>query len=129
MIETPSTPSTPHRSPDGLWDWNGTQWIPAQPAPRPQQVAQSAPPAQTVAPGKKGHLLRNVGIVIGALLLVGIGGAIASSGGSNNSPTGATTASPPAVAAAATAKATAAATAKAAPTAPAGPTLTNQQQN
>jgi hypothetical protein len=137
MIETPSTPSTPHRSPDGLWEWNGTQWIPTQPVPGPQQVAQSAPPAPTVAPAKKGHLVRNVGIVIGALLLVGIGGAIASSGGSNNSPTAATTASSPAVTAAATAKATAAATAKAtaaatakaAPTAPAGPTLTNQQQN
>jgi hypothetical protein len=72
---------------------------------------------------KKGHLVRNVGIVVGALLLVGIGGAIASSGGSNktNSAAGTTTASSPAV--------TAAATAKAAPTAPAGPTLTNQQQN
>jgi hypothetical protein len=129
MIETPLTPSTPQRSPDGLWEWNGTQWIPTQPVPGPQQVAQSAPPAPTVAPAKKGHLVRNVGIVIGALLLVGIGGAIASSGGSNNSPTGATTASSPAVTAAATAKATAAATAKAAPTAPSGPTLTNQQQN
>ncbi len=138
MIETPSTPSTPQRSPDGLWDWNGTQWIPAQAAPGPQQVAQSAPPAQTVAPAKKGHLIRNVGIVVGALLLVGIGGAIGSSGSSNkNSTAGTTTASSPAVTAAATAKATAAATAKAtaaatakaAPTAPAGPTLTNQQQN
>jgi hypothetical protein len=132
MLESPPTPSTPQRSPDGLWEWNGTQWIPAQPAPGPQQVAQStplvqsAPPAQTVAPAKKGHLIRNVGIVVGALLLVGIGVAIASSGSSNNNSTaGTTTASSPAVTAAATAKATAAATAKA----PAGPTLTNQQKN
>ncbi len=143
MIETPPNPSTPQpnlsapqRSPDGLWEWNGTQWIPAQPPPGPQQVAQStpfvqsAPPAQTVAPAKKGHLLRNAGIVVGALLLVGIGAAIANSGSSNNNSTpGTTTASSPAVTAAATAKATAAATAKAAPAAPAGPTLTNQQKN
>ncbi len=158
MIETPPTPSTPHRSPDGLWEWSGTQWIPAQPAPGPQQVAETtpivqtapstltAPPAQTnpvsadgkyqwtgtawIPLKKKGHLVRNVGIVVGALLLVGIGGAIGSSGSSNkNSTAGTTTASSPAVTAAATAKASAAATAKAAPTAPAGPTLTNQQQN
>jgi len=156
-VETPLAPSA-QRSPDGLWEWNGTQWIPAQPIPGRQQVEQStpivraAPPAQTAPPvqtnpvspdgkyqwngtawipvKKKGHLIRNVGIVVGALLLVGIGGAIASSGGSNNnSIAGTTTASSPAVTAAATAKATAAATAKAAPTAPAGPTLTNQQQN
>jgi hypothetical protein len=158
MIEIPSSPSAPQRSADGLWEWDGTQWMPAQPPPGPQQVAQStplveaAPPAQTAPPAqanpvspdgkyqwngtawiqvkKKGHLVRNVGIVVGGLLLVGIGGAIASSAGSNNNSTaGTTAASSPAVTAAATAKTTAAATAKAAPTAPAGPTLTNQQQN
>ncbi len=164
-IETPPAPSA-QRSADGLWEWNGTQWMPVHPIPGPQQVAQSTtlvhdatpvqtlPLAQPVAPvrtpqvspdgqyqwngtawipvKKKGHLIRNVGILVGALLLVGIGGAIASSGGSNNNSTaGTTTASSPAVTAAATAKATAAATAKATatPTAAAGPTLTNQQQN
>jgi host cell surface-exposed lipoprotein len=158
MIETPSNPLAPQRSADGLWEWNGTQWMPTQPAPGGQQVAQStpvveaAPPAQTARPAqttpispdgkhqwdgtawipvkKKGHLVRNVGIVVGALLLVSIGGAIASSGNSNkNSTAGTTIPSSPAVTAAATAEATAAATAKAAPAAPAGPTLTNQQQN
>jgi hypothetical protein len=133
MIESPPNPSAPQRSADGLWEWNGTQWIPAQPPPGPQQVAQSTPLVQAapqVPFKKKGHLVRNLGIVVGALLLVGIGGAIASSGSSNNNSTaGTTTASSPAVTAAATAKATTAATAKAAPTAPAGPTLTNQQQN
>src|SRR6185312_15623411 len=112
MIETPSNPAAaPQLSADGLWEWNGTQWMPAQPAPGAQQVAQStplveaAPPAQAAPPGqatpvspdgrhqwngtawtplkKKGHLVRKLGIVLGALLLVGIGGAIASSGGSS----------------------------------------------
>jgi Host cell surface-exposed lipoprotein len=132
MTESPPNPISPQRSADGLWEWNGTQWIAAQPPPGAQQVAQSAPLGQyppQVPVKKKGHMVRNVGIVVGALLLVGIGGAIASSGGSNNNSTGTTTASSPAVTAAATAKATAAATAKAAPAAPAGPTLTNQQQN
>jgi hypothetical protein len=138
MIQSPPNPISPQRSADGLWEWNGTQWIAAQPPPGAQQVAQSTPvvqappfqsPPQTPVK-KKGHLVRNVGIVVGALLLVGIGGAIASSGSSNNNSTaGTTTASSPAATAGATAKATAAATAKAAPTAPAGPTLTNQQQN
>jgi hypothetical protein len=139
MTESPPNPISPQRSEDGLWEWNGTQWIPTQPPPGPPQVAQSTPVVQAAPPyqsppqvpvKKKGHLVRNLGIVVGALLLVGIGGAIASSGGSNNNSTaGTTTASSPAVTAAATAKATAAATAKAAPTAPAGPTLTNQQKN
>jgi hypothetical protein len=97
---TPPARTTPV-SPDGKHQWDGTAWIPVK---------------------KKGHLVRNVGIVVGALLLVGIGGAIASSGNSNNNSTaGTSTASSPAV--------TAAATAKAAPAATAGPTLTNQQQN
>jgi hypothetical protein len=113
-----------------MWEWNGTQWTATQPPPGSQQVAQSVPVGQSppqVPVKKKGHLIRNVGIVVGALLLVGIGVAIASSGSSNNnSIAGTTTASSPGVTAAATAKATAAATAKAAP---AGPTLTNQQQN
>jgi host cell surface-exposed lipoprotein len=160
-------------SPDGLWEWNGTQWIPVQPPPGPQQVAQStplvqaAPPAQTtpvvqtnqispdrkwrwdgaawqpyiapsqiptapgsVRPKKKGHLLRNLGIVAGALLLVGIGATL-SRGGSSPSNTASTSpaASAPAAPAvqppaASTNKPTAAPTAKAA-----GPTLTSQQQN
>jgi len=121
MSESPPNPSTPQRSADGLWEWNGTQWTATQAPPGSQQVAQSAPVMQSppqVPVKKKGHLIRNVGIVVGALLLVGIGVAIASSGGSNNNPTaGTTTASSPAVTAAATAKA------------PAGPTLTNQQKN
>jgi pyruvate/2-oxoglutarate dehydrogenase complex dihydrolipoamide acyltransferase (E2) component len=129
MIESPPNPSAPQRSADGLWEWNGSQWIPTQPPPGAQQVAQSVPVGQSppqVPVKKKGHLVRNVGIVVGALLLVGIGGAIANSGKSNNNSTaGTTTASSPAATAAATAKATAAPTAKA----PAGPTLTNQQQN
>ena len=133
MIESPPNASPPQRSADGMWEWNGTQWTATQPPPGSQQVAQSVPVGQSppqVPVKKKGHLIRNVGIVVGALLLVGIGVAIASSGSSkNNSIAGTTTASSPAVTAAATAKATAAATAKAAPTAPAGPTLTNQQQN
>jgi Host cell surface-exposed lipoprotein len=145
MIESPPNPSSPQRSADGLWEWNGTQWIAANPPPGAQQVAQSTPIAAAAPPAhanpmlspdgksqwngtawmpikKKGHLVRNVGIVVGALLLGGIGGAIASSGSSNNGSTaGTTTASSPAV--------TAAPTANAAPTAPAGPTLTNQQRN
>jgi Host cell surface-exposed lipoprotein len=128
MIESPPNASPPQRSADGMWEWNGTQWTATQPPPGSQQVAQSVPVGQSppqVPVKKKGHLIRNVGIVVGALLLVGIGVAIASSGSSNNNSTGTTTASSPAVTAAATAKATAAATAKA----PAGPTLTNQQQN
>jgi hypothetical protein len=141
MIQSPPNPVSPQRSADGLWEWNGTQWIAAQPPPGAQQVAQSVPIGQSppqVPVKKKGHLIRNVGIVVGALLLVGIGGAIASSGSSNNKSTaGTTTASSPSVTAAATAQATAAATAqataaataKAAPAAPAGPTLTNQQKN
>jgi hypothetical protein len=135
MIESPPNPISPQRSADGLWEWNGTQWMPTQPPPGSQQVAQSFPVSQfppQVPVKKKGHLIRNVGIVVGALLLVGIGVALANSGSSNNNSTaGTTTASSPAVTAAATAKATAAATASAAATAkaPAGPTLTNQQQN
>jgi hypothetical protein len=123
-----------------MWEWNGTQWTATQPPPGSQQVAQSVPVGQSppqVPVKKKGHLIRNVGIVVGALLLVGIGSAIANSGSSkNNSTASTTTASSPAVTAAATAKATAPATAKAtapatakAAPAPAGPTLTNQQQN
>jgi len=170
----------PQVSPDGLWEWNGTQWIPAQPAPGRQQVAESmpvvqaAPPAQTtpvvqtrqispdrkwqwdgaawqpytaprqiptapgsVQPKKKGHLLRNLGIVAGALLLVGIGAAL-SHGGSSPSNTASTSpaASAPAAAAvqaagAPTTQPTVAPTAKASPSpiAPPAPTLTNQQQN
>jgi hypothetical protein len=123
MIETPPTPGAPQRSPDGLWEWNGSQWIPAQPAPGLQKVAEptplveaaplaiTAPPAQTnpISPDgknqwngtawiplkKKGHLVRNIGIVVGALILVGIGAAIASPGASNNnSPTSTTATSP-----------------------------------
>lgn len=135
MTESPPNPSPPHRSADGMWEWNGTQWTATQPPAGSQQVAQSVPVGQAppqVPVRKKGHLIRNVGIVVGALLLVGIGVAIASSG--SNSTAGTTTASSPAVTAAATAKATAVATAKAtaaatAKAAPAGPTLTNQQQN
>ena len=110
MIESPPNTSAPQRSADGLWEWNGTQWIAAQPPPGPQQVAQSAPFVQSppqVPVKKKGHLVRNVGIIAGALLLVGIGSALASSGGSNNNSTaGTTTASSPSVTAAPTAKAT-----------------------
>ena len=151
MIETP--PGAPHRSPDGQWEWNGTQWIPAQPAPGSQQIAESgptvhaAPPGSTVPPTqtnpvspdgkhqwngtawvpvkKKGHLLRNLGIVVGGLFLVGIGAALASSGRpSAATPTASvTTASAQAQS---TVKSTAQATAKASP---AAPNLTNQQQN
>jgi hypothetical protein len=113
--------------------------MPTQPPPGPPQVAQSTPVVQAAPPyqsppqapvKKKGHLVRNLGIVVGVLLIVGIGRAIASSSSSNNNLTAdTTTASSPAVTTAATAKATAAATAKAVPAAPAGPTLTNQQQN
>src|ERR1700686_2218234 len=102
MTETPGSATVPHLSPDGMWEWSGTQWIPNQAPPGAQQGAQSmpfafpAPPAQTapsVQPNplspdgksqwngtawmpvkKKGHLVRNIGIVVGALLLVGIGG-------------------------------------------------------
>jgi hypothetical protein len=124
MIETPIDPSAPQRSPDGLWEWNGAEWIPARGAPNPEKVAQSTPfvpaasPVQTASPAqvrqispdgkyswsgaawvplkKQGHMVRNIGIVVGALLLVGIGGAIASSGNSNNSTSVATTSSSPA---------------------------------
>src|ERR1700694_3779674 len=107
MIESPSNASPPQRSADGMWEWNGTQWTATQPPPGAQQVAQSVPVGQSppqVPVKKKGHLIRNVGIVVGALLLVGIGVAIASSGSSNNNSTaGTTTTSSPAVTAAATA--------------------------
>jgi hypothetical protein len=135
MIESPPNASPPQRSADGMWEWNGTQWTATQPPPGPQQVAQSVAVGQSppqVPVKKKGHLIRNVGIVAGALLVVGIGTAIATSGSSkNNSTATTTTVSSPSVTAAATAKATSAATAKAtsAATAKAGPTLTNQQQN
>jgi hypothetical protein len=154
MIESPPNP-IPQRSADGLWEWNGTQWIAAQPPPGAQQVAQSVPVAQAaptayanpVSPDgklqwngtawmpikKKGHPVRNIGIVVGALLLVGIGAALASSPNAQQQVkqgTSDTFNSPAATSQApATAKATAPATAKASPTAPAGPTLTNQQQN
>ena len=49
MIETP--PGAPHRSPDGQWEWNGTQWIPAQPAPGSQQIAESGPTVHAAPPG------------------------------------------------------------------------------
>jgi len=174
MIEAPSNSGARQRSSDGLWEWTGTEWMPAQPPPGPSQVAQStpvvqtAPPAQAAAPSvqtappaqgnpvspdgkhqwngtswmpvkKKGHLVRNISIVVGMLLLVGIGFAIANSGGSNKNSAAGTTASSPAVTAVPTAQATPAPTAKAtvaptakatvAPTAPAAPALTAQQQN
>ena len=138
MSETQPAATVPQVSADGMWEWNGTQWIPTKAAPGPQNVAESTPLAEAVLPPTtpaspaktKGHLIRNVGIVVGALLLVGIGAAIGSSGGSKtNSVAGTTPAPSPAVTAAATAKATPAAVAKAAPTVAAGPTLTNQQQN
>jgi hypothetical protein len=131
MIETPGNVSAPHLSPDGMWEWNGTQWMPAQAPPGPQQVAQSAPfpppapPAHTAPPSqtnqvspdgkhqwngttwtpvkKKGHLVRNLGIVAGALLLVGIGGALANSGSSNKSSTATTSTPSPAASVAASA--------------------------
>jgi hypothetical protein len=136
MIQSPPNPISPQRSADGLWEWNGTQWIAAQPPPSGQQVAQSipvvqAPPQMPVQ--RKGHLVRNLGIVVGALLLVGIGAALASNpsaqqqakqGASDSFSSPAATAQ-----ATATAKATAAAPATTAPIAPAGPALTQQQQN
>ena len=165
MIETP--PGASHRSPDGQWEWNGTQWIPAQPAPGSQQIGESeptlhaAPTGSTVPPTqsnpvspdrkhqwngtawvpvkKKGHLLRNLGIVVGGLFLVGIGAALASSGTrSTGTPTASViTASPEARATAsaqATATASAQATAKASAQpsvkpSPAAPKLTNAQEN
>jgi hypothetical protein len=110
VIETPLSPSGRQVSPDGKYQWNGTAWLP---------VDGGSP----TAPPKKSHKLRNAGIVIGALLLVGIGAAIGSSGSSPNS-TNTASVSP-----SAQAKVTPTAAATAVPTAPAGPTLTNQQQN
>jgi hypothetical protein len=92
-------------SPDGKYQWNGTAWIPVN----------GGPPA---APPKKSHKLRNIGIVVGALLLVGIGAAIANGGKTPQN----------AAVAISSPTAQASPTAKASPT-PAGPTLTNQQQN
>ena len=46
-------------SPDGKYLWNGAAWIPLK---------------------TKGHLVRNVGIVVGALLLIGIGTTLANGG-------------------------------------------------
>jgi hypothetical protein len=118
-------------SPDGKWQWDGAAW---QPYMAPSQIP-TAP--GSVQPKKKGHLLRNLGIVAGALLLVGIGAAL-SHGGSSPSNTASTSpaASAPAApavqpTAAPTTKPTVAPAAKASPTAqvPAAPTLTNQQQN
>jgi len=155
MSETP--PAVPRRSPDGQWEWNGTQWIPAQPAPSVQPIAAPAttvdaePRANTGSPGqanpvspdgkhqwtgtawvpvqKKGHLLRNVGIVVGGLILVGIGAALASSGKPVPTTTTASVITPSAQAPS-TAKPTAQATAQAsAKPSPVAPTLTNQQQN
>lgn len=48
MIETPPIPTGRQLSPDGTWEWNGSQWIPAQPASEPQLVAHA--PAMAPAP-------------------------------------------------------------------------------
>jgi hypothetical protein len=58
-------------SPDGKSQWNGTSWLPIR---------------------KKGHLVRNLGIVVGALILIGGIATIASPGA--NSPSGNTATSP-----------------------------------
>jgi len=179
MTQTERDATVRQVSADGLWEWNGSQWLPTQPAPDPQQVAvstplvQAAPPAQPTPPAqtnpvspdgthqwngmawmpvspaqpphlplappapRKGHLLRNLGIVGGALLLVGIGAALAQGG---SSPSNVASISPAASAPAApavqptaapTTKPTVAPTAKASPAAqaPPAPTLTKQQQN
>ena len=87
-------------SPDGAWRWDGTTWVPNAPAgqaplpaeqPVPNQPAYAAQPAygaQPVAyppqpgayppqPVKKSHTLRNVLLVIVALMVLFIGGCLA----------------------------------------------------
>jgi len=105
-------------SPDGKWQWDGAAWQP--------HVVAAQPPHK-----KKGHLFRNLAIVFGALFVFGIAVAVASNpsqvkqgaAGSFTAPTAQATTQPTAQA---TTQPTAQATA--APIAPAGPTLTNQQQ-
>jgi hypothetical protein len=46
MNKTPRSATVPQISPDGMWEWNGTHWIPNQAAPGPQQVVQSLPLVQ-----------------------------------------------------------------------------------
>ena len=130
-------------SDDRQWWWDGDKWIPAgqAPAPLPQPTGGPASVNAATAPvyaaptPKKSHKLRNAGLVIGGLVVLGIVAAIANGGPSTNSQNAANVSSPNATVAptsnttaAPTAKATTAPTAKASPS-PAGPVLTNQQQN
>src|SRR5438445_2330961 len=54
MIETPSSRSDRQRSPDGMWEWNGAQWIPIESAPAspPQTVVAAQPSALKTLPSE-----------------------------------------------------------------------------
>ena len=119
MSESPPNPISPQRSPDGLWEWNGTEWV-AVPQP---SVAVSPTPV------KKSHLVRNIVIGVVALIVVGASLSAMASGSTTSTadkkpgPVAAATVAPttaPTKAPTAAPKATAV---------PAGPTLTNAQQN
>jgi len=131
-------------SPDGQWYWDGRNWQPASQL-RQQPLAASTAAAQSI-PKKRGFWTKKkIGGGIIGLIVLGIIGSVASNSGSPSTQAAAnkasTTTSQRAQAAAAPAKAAPAqaapakaapakaAPAKAAPAAPAGPTLTNQQQN
>jgi hypothetical protein len=109
-------------SPDGLHYWNNSAWHPTT-APDGRTRWNGSSWMPIVGAIKKGHKGRNIALVIGGLMVLGIGGVIASS--ASQSPT----ASKPAVQGHATAIAQQAAQPTAAPKAPPASTLTNQQQN
>jgi hypothetical protein len=68
-------------SPDGNYEWNGTQWIPrnAGPTPPPSPGYPAQPP-----PPKQKHTLRNVLLIILALVVLAIGGCVALVGSAAN---------------------------------------------
>lgn len=64
-------------SPDGMWRWDGTNWVPVQggaPAGPPPQP-QFAPPVSVEQPKKKGGCLKIGLIVVAALFVIGLIGA------------------------------------------------------
>lgn len=115
-------------SDDRRWWWDGQKWIAAA------QVERSVGRPLVK---KKGHAVRNSLIALGVLIVAGIWISIATSGGGSNTNNTASTqaSSQPSTQATtqptsqATAAASAAPSAAQKPSAPAGPVLTNQQQN
>jgi len=74
MIETPAGSNGRQLSPDGLWAWSGTEWIPSQPAPPPLRVEHTAPLAQAQSPQADRHA--RPPLTAGVVTLVGCGVAI-----------------------------------------------------